>query len=100
MRVLNSCPFVVLTFVVGCSAGSTVDDGALGDAEAGTLPWAPDWVRELLTTYPRELHWNTFRICVGRAPELWYDIDLLRVAGLRLVNDVLEFIEKHYRTST
>ncbi len=44
------------------------------DQLAGTLPWNEEWVRKLLSTYPKQLHWNSFRICVGRAPNFWYDI--------------------------
>jgi beta-galactosidase len=44
------------------------------DELVGTLPWDRDWVRKLLTEYPRLLNWNSFRISVGRAPNFWYDI--------------------------
>ena len=44
------------------------------DELLGTLPWDRDWVRKLLTEYPRLLNWNTFRISIGRAPNFWYDI--------------------------
>lgn len=44
------------------------------DASAGVLPWDRDWVRRLLTVYPKMLHWNTLRISLGRAPNFWYDI--------------------------
>jgi len=44
------------------------------DDAAGALPWDRDWVRRLLTENPRELHWNTMRMTIGRAPEFWYDI--------------------------
>jgi len=44
------------------------------DPQRGRLPWDPDWVRKLLSVYPRALHWNSMRVTLGRAPNLWYDI--------------------------
>lgn len=44
------------------------------DESAGTLAWNRDWVRQLLTDAPRQLHWNCFRISLGRAPNFWYDL--------------------------
>jgi len=44
------------------------------DPLAGALPWDEDWVRKLLTEYPQQLHWNSFRFSLGRAPNFWYDI--------------------------
>jgi beta-galactosidase len=44
------------------------------DPQRGRLPWDPDWVRKLLSVHPRTLHWNSMRITLGRAPNLWYDI--------------------------
>ncbi len=44
------------------------------DPLAGALPWDEQWVRKLLTEYPQKLHWNSFRISIGRAPNFWYDI--------------------------
>jgi len=43
-------------------------------AERGQLPWDPDWVRRLLSTHPKALHWNSMRVSIGRLPNLWYDL--------------------------
>ncbi len=43
-------------------------------ADGNVLAWDRLWVRELLTTTPKSLHWNSFRVCVGRAPRFWYDL--------------------------
>lgn len=44
------------------------------DDEAGTLPWDEAWVRKLLGTHPKDLHWNTARMTIGRAPRMWYRV--------------------------
>ena len=44
------------------------------DPKAGVLPWDEDWVRRLLSTWPKDLAWNSFRFSVGRAPNFWYDL--------------------------
>ena len=44
------------------------------DPLVGQLPWDEDWVRALLGTYPKDLHWNSMRMSLGRAPNLWYDV--------------------------
>ncbi len=44
------------------------------DELATTQAWDRDWVRKLMTGAARELHWNSYRISVGRAPRFWYDI--------------------------
>jgi hypothetical protein len=31
-------------------------------------------VKKLLVDYPKQLNWNMMRICVGIAPDFWYDI--------------------------
>jgi len=45
-----------------------------GDPLCGALPWDEAWVRKFLVEVPRRMHWNTFRICIGPAPEQWLDI--------------------------
>ncbi|HEX7583310.1 MAG TPA: hypothetical protein VF373_01370, partial [Prolixibacteraceae bacterium] len=44
------------------------------DPDCGTLVWNKEWVRKLLVEYPKKLNWNMMRICVGIAPDFWYDI--------------------------
>jgi beta-galactosidase len=44
------------------------------DPDCGNLVWDKEWVRKLLVSYPKQLHWNAMRICVGIVPDFWYDI--------------------------
>ena len=36
-------------------------------------PWNEEWIRLLYKRF-RDMHWNSFRLCIGFAPELWYRI--------------------------
>jgi len=44
------------------------------DPDCGNLVWDKEWVKKLLVDYPKILNWNMMRICVGIAPDFWYDI--------------------------
>jgi hypothetical protein len=44
------------------------------DPDCGNLVWDRDWVKKLLVEYPKQLHWNMMRICVGIVPDFWYDL--------------------------
>ena len=44
------------------------------DPDCGNLVWDREWVKKLLVNYPKQLHWNAMRICVGIVPDFWYDI--------------------------
>lgn len=44
------------------------------DPDCGNLVWDKVWVKKLLVDFPKKLNWNAMRICVGIAPEFWYDI--------------------------
>ena len=44
------------------------------DPDCGNLVWDKKWVQKLLVEYPKKLNWNMMRICVGIAPDFWYDI--------------------------
>jgi hypothetical protein len=46
----------------------------LGDPACGGLPWNEAWVRKLLVDIPKRMHWNSFRICIGPAPQKWLDV--------------------------
>jgi len=37
-------------------------------------PWEEAWVRKFLGEIPKEMHWNSFRICIGPAPQMWLDM--------------------------
>jgi beta-galactosidase len=55
------------------------------DALSGTLPWDEAWVRKLLVEIPHEMHWNSFRFCIGPVPEQW--LDIADEAGLLIQNE-------------
>lgn len=44
------------------------------DPDCGNLVWDKEWVKKLLVEYPKQLNWNMMRICVGIAPDFWYDM--------------------------
>jgi len=44
------------------------------DPDCGNLVWNKEWVKKLLVEYPKQLNWNMMRICVGIAPDFWYDL--------------------------
>jgi hypothetical protein len=44
------------------------------DPEARALPWDRAWVKKLLTDIPKATNWNIMRVCVGLAPDFWYDL--------------------------
>jgi beta-galactosidase len=44
------------------------------DPNTGNLPWNETWVRKMLVELPKWMNWNSFRFCIGAAPEKWYDI--------------------------
>jgi beta-galactosidase len=45
-----------------------------GDPLSKQHPWEADWVRKLLGEIPQRMNWNSMRICIGPAPEMWLDI--------------------------
>jgi beta-galactosidase/beta-glucuronidase len=55
------------------------------DPLSGTLPWDEAWVRKLLVDIPREMHWNSFRFCIGPVPDQW--LDIADEAGLLIQNE-------------
>ena len=44
------------------------------DPDCENLIWNREWVKKLLIDYSKELNWNMMRICVGIAPDFWYDL--------------------------
>ncbi len=44
------------------------------DPLSGNLPWNDAWVRRLLGTVPKEMHWNYFRFTIGPVPQHWLDV--------------------------
>lgn len=55
------------------------------DPKSGVLPWDEKWVRKLLIDIPKEMHWNSFRFCIGPVPDKWFDI--ADEAGLLIQNE-------------
>lgn len=55
------------------------------DPQAGALAWNEAWVRKLLAEIPRQMNWNTFRFCIGPAPDKW--LDIADEAGLLIQNE-------------
>jgi len=52
---------------------------------SGTLPWNEAWVRRLLVDIPKQMHWNSFRFCIGPVPDKW--LDIADEAGLLIQNE-------------
>jgi beta-galactosidase len=44
------------------------------DPECKDRPWDEKWVRRLLTELPKQMNWNSFRLCIGPVPKMWLDI--------------------------
>lgn len=55
------------------------------DPLSGSLPWDEAWVRKLLVEIPHEMHWNSFRFCIGPVPDRW--LDIADEAGLLIQNE-------------
>ncbi|OAQ40341.1 beta-glycosidase [Pedobacter psychrophilus] len=44
------------------------------DPEASNLAWDKEWVKKVLIDIPKQMDWNSMRICVGIVPDFWYDL--------------------------
>jgi hypothetical protein len=44
------------------------------DPDVGALPWTESWVKKMLIDIPKSMNWNSFRFCIGPAPERWYEL--------------------------
>ncbi len=55
------------------------------DPLSGTLPWDEAWVRKLLVEIPHQMHWNSFRFCIGPVPDRW--LEIADEAGLLIQNE-------------
>jgi beta-galactosidase len=55
------------------------------DPLSGTLPWDETWVRKVLVDIPHQLHWNSFRFCIGPVPDRW--LEIADEAGLLIQNE-------------
>lgn len=57
-------------------------------------PWEEAWVRKLLIDGPKRMNWNSFRFCIGPAPEMWFDI--ADEAGLLIQNEFFIWNGREY----
>ena len=57
-------------------------------------PWNEKWVRKLLYDIPKEMNWNSFRFCIGPAPDKWFEI--ADEAGLLIQNEFFLWTHKDY----
>lgn len=55
------------------------------DPLSGTLPWDEAWMRKLLVEIPHQMHWNSFRFCIGPVPDQW--LNVADEAGLLIQNE-------------
>jgi hypothetical protein len=55
------------------------------DPKSGVLPWDEKWVRKLLVEIPKQMHWNSFRFCIGPVPDRW--LEIADEAGLLIQNE-------------
>jgi hypothetical protein len=55
------------------------------DPKSGVLPWDEKWVRKLLVEIPKQMHWNSFRFCIGPVPDQW--LEIADEAGLLIQNE-------------
>jgi hypothetical protein len=55
------------------------------DPKCGSLPWDEQWLRKLLVDIPKQMHWNSFRFCIGPVPDQW--LDIADEAGLLIENE-------------
>ncbi len=46
----------------------------MGDPDRAGLIWDRVWVKKFLVDMPKSLRWNSFRMCLGLAPDFWYDM--------------------------
>ena len=49
------------------------------------LPWDEKWVRRMFSELPRQMNWNSFRLCIGPVPDFW--LDIADETGLLLQNE-------------
>jgi len=55
------------------------------DPKCGRMPWTESWVRKLLAEIPKKMNWNSFRFCIGPAPDRW--LEIADEAGLLIQNE-------------
>ena len=61
------------------------------DPDSGTLPWDDAWLRKLLVTIPKQMHWNSFRFCIGPVPDKW--LQIADESGLLIQNEYMVWVD-------
>lgn len=59
------------------------------DPESGVLTWDNAWLHKLLVEIPKQVHWNSFRFCIGPVPDRW--LEIADEAGLLIQNEYMVF---------
>lgn len=62
------------------------------DPLCGHLPWDEAWLHRLLAEIPRQMHWNSFRFCIGPVPDRW--LEIADEAGLLIQNEFFVWTER------
>jgi len=60
------------------------------DPDSGTLPWDEAWLHKLLVEIPKQMHWNSFRFCIGPVPDRW--LEIADEMGLLIQNEYMVWI--------
>ena len=60
------------------------------DPDSGTLPWDEAWLKRLLVTIPKQMHWNSFRFCIGPVPDRW--LEIADENGLLIQNEYMVWV--------
>ncbi len=60
------------------------------DPEVGTLPWNEQWLHRLLVEIPKQMHWNSFRFCIGPVPDRW--LEIADESGLLIQNEYMVWV--------
>ena len=60
------------------------------DPEVGTLPWNEAWLHRLLVDIPKQMHWNSFRFCIGPVPDRW--LEIADENGLLIQNEYMVWV--------
>lgn len=63
------------------------------DPDSGTLPWDDAWLHKLLVTIPKQMHWNSFRFCIGPVPDKW--LQIADESGLLIENEYMIWVDGH-----
>ena len=60
------------------------------DPDVATLPWDEPWLHRLLVEIPKQMHWNSFRFCIGPVPDRW--LEIADENGLLIQNEYMVWV--------